>query len=52
MDYNNFLLITMDLLVYVKGRCFQNNNKKVCFLKTEFLVRIEVFYKRFEDYER
>ena len=26
--------------------------KKVCFLKTESLVRIEVFYKRFEDYER
>ena len=32
-----------------KGNLLQNNNKKMCFLKTYSLSRIEVFYKRIED---
>ena len=35
--------------VNVKGNLLQNNNKKICFLKTYSLLRIEVFYKRIED---
>ena len=35
--------------IFVKGNLLQNNNKKMCFLKTYSLLRIEVFYKRIED---
>ena len=39
-------------IIDFKGRRRHNHNKKMCVLKTESSMHIEVFYKRFDNYER
>ena len=47
-----FVFVLFLHFFFIKGNFLQNNNKKMCFLKTDSLLRIEVFYKRIEDYKR